>query len=428
MIRVIIGTQWGDEGKGKIVDFFCQKADFAVRFHGGNNAGHTVINQYGKISLHLIPAGIFNTKCKVIIGNGVVIDPEVLVAEIETLRKVLPDFSERLFISPRCHVIMPYHKLLDRLYEEAKGNAKTGTTGRGIGPAYADKVSYNGIRFADFYDSRLYKSRLEMLLNLKNKTIEAFGEKPLDFGETYRTSMGMFRKLKPYIKEVFQPLQDAIKEKKNIIFEGAQGMFLDNDWGTYPFCTASSAVAGNIHAGSGVSPRWLTNITGVTKAYTTRVGGGPFPTELFGAVGENLRKIGGEYGATTGRPRRCGWLDLELVKFAADLNALTDMVITKLDVLNSFKTIKVCIGYTLNGRKVRYVECDANTLGKVKPIYKVMKGWNQALDRIRRFTDLPREAKDYVKYISLFTGIPVSLVSIGAERNQVLKVSRKDLL
>ena len=428
MIQVIVGTQWGDEGKGKIVDLFCQKADFAVRFHGGNNAGHTVINQYGKFPLHLVPAGIFNTKCKVIIGNGVIIDPEVLIAEIEMLQKVLPDFSKRLFISPRCHVIMPYHKLLDRLFEEAKGKAKTGTTGRGIGPTYSDKVSYNGIRFADFFDPKLYKNRLEMLLNLKNKIIVAFGEKPLNFEETYKTSMDMFRKLKPYIKETFQPLQKAAKQKKNIIFEGAQGVFLDNDWGTYPFCTASSIVVGNIHAGSGVSPRLLTDVTGITKAYTTRVGSGPFPTELVDTVGENLQKIGGEFGATTGRARRCGWLDLELVKFAADLNGLTDMVITKLDVLNSFKTIKICIGYTLNDKKVKYVECDANTLEKVKPIYKVMKGWNRTLDKIKRFADLPVEAKIYVKYISLFTGIPVTLVSVGAERNQVLKVSRKDLL
>jgi adenylosuccinate synthase len=274
----------------------------------------------------------------------------------------------------------------------------------------------------------MFKNRLEMLLTLKNKMIAAFGEKPLDLGEVYKTSLESYRKIKPYIKETFTPLQVAVTQKKNIIFEGAQGTFLDNDWGTYPFCTASNCVAGNIHAGSGVSPKNLTDVTGVVKAYTTRVGGGPFPTELFDVDGQNLQKIGAEFGATTGRARRCGWLDLELVKFAADLNGLTDLVVTKLDVLNTFKSIKICTGYSLNGNKIKYVECDAEMLGRVKPIYKIMKGWNTSLYKVKRFADLPNPAKTYLKFITKFTGVPISLVSVGAERDQVLKVYRKDLL
>jgi adenylosuccinate synthase len=427
MIQVIVGTQWGDEGKGKIVDLLSQKADFAVRFHGGNNAGHTVYYKNGKYPLHLIPCGIFNPKCKAVIGNGVIIDPDVLIAEIDLLRKVLPDLSKRLYISPRCHVIMPYHKLLDRLFEEAKGKAKTGTTGRGIGPTYSDKVSYNGIRLGDFFDPKLFKDRLGMLLNLKNKMIIAFGEEPLELTELYKNSMASFAKLKPYIKETFTPLHKAVQEKKNIIFEGAQGAFLDNDWGTYPYVTASSTVSGNIHAGSGVNPLNLTNVTGITKAYTTRVGSGPFPTELTDNDGENLQKIGGEFGATTGRPRRCGWLDLELVKFATDLNGLTDIVITKLDILNTFKSIKICIGYTLNGKKVKYIDCSVDSLYQVKPIYKIMNGWNTSLNKVKKFADLPKATKAYIKFVSRYCRIPVSLISIGVERNQVISVTRKDL-
>jgi adenylosuccinate synthase len=428
MIQVIVGTQWGDEGKGKIVDLFSQKADYVVRFHGGNNAGHTVYYKNEKYPLHLIPCGIFNLKCKVIIGNGVIIDPEVLISEIEMLQKALPDFSKRLFVSPRCHLIMPYHKILDRLFEEAKGKSKTGTTGRGIGPTYADKVSYNGIRLIDFYNPKLLRNKLEMLLMIKNKIINAFGEKQLNLDDIFDTELDMFNKLKPYLKETFKPIHNAVIAKKNIIFEGAQGAMLDNDWGTYPYVTGSSTVAGNIQAGSSVSPRAITDITGIMKAYTTRVGSGPFPTELNDSVGENLRKIGGEYGATTGRPRRCGWLDLELVKFAADLNGITDLVMTKLDVLNSFNTINICIGYTLNNKQINYIDCDTEELTKVKPIYKVMKGWNISLDRIKKFTDLPLAAKIYIKYISKFTGVPISMISVGAERQNIIKVNKKDLI
>lgn len=420
MIRTIIGAQWGDEGKGKIVDLFSQKANLAVRFHGGNNAGHTVINKYGKFPLHLIPAGIFNPKCQVIIGNGVILDLDVLGQEIEMLRKSLPDFSKRLLISPRCNVIMPYHKLLDRLFEEAKGKVKTGTTGRGIGPTYADKVSYNGIRLFDFLNPKQFKERLDLMLSIKNKIIESFGEKPLSTEKVYDEEMAKFKKIKPYVCETFKILLKSAANKKNIIFEGAQGTFLDNDWGTYPFVTASSMVAGNINSGSGLPVKYLNKITGIAKAYTTRVGAGPFPTELFDETGEEIRKIGAEFGATTGRPRRCGWLDLELVRFASSLNGFTDLVITKLDVLDSFKTLKICTGYTLNGKKICYEDVDALNLAKVKPVFKTMKGWNKPITKIKRYRDLPKEAKQYLAEIERQIKIPISAVSTGPERDQII--------
>jgi len=420
MVHIILGAQWGDEGKGKIVDLLAQKVDAVVRFNGGNNAGHTIVNKLGKFPLHLVPSGIFNQKSQVFIGNGVILDLEVLIEEIKMLRKVLPDFSKRLFISPRCHVIMPYHRLLDRLFEQAKGKAKTGTTGRGIGPTYADKVSYNGIRLFDFLDKKTFKKRLAMLLNLKNKMIVAFGEKPLSLEKVYKEELTKFAKIKVYVKDTFGPLMTALSKNKKIICEGAQGTFLDNDWGTYPYVTASNIVAGNVNAGAGIPPRFIKKITGVAKAYTTRVGGGPFPTELFDKDGKIIRKNGNEYGTTTGRPRRCGWLDLEILKFAVQVNGLTDLAITKLDILDNFKTIKICVGYRLNGKKINYADCDANLLAKVKPIYKTVKGWMKSTVNIKKYQNLPKEAKNYLKEITKFIKAPISIVSVGPERNQTI--------
>ncbi len=417
---MIVGAQWGDEGKGKIVDLLSQKADFAIRFHGGNNAGHTIINQYGKFPLHLVPAGIFNLRCKAFITNGVILDLDVLINEINLLRKALPDFSNRLFISPRCHVIMPYHTLLERLFEEAKGKSKTGTTGRGIGPTYADKVSYNGIRIFDLLNPKLFKQRLELILSIKNKLITSFGEKPFRLNEVYQEELKKFQKIKPYVRETFQPLMKAIAAKKKIICEGAQGTFLDNDWGTYPYVTASNMVAGNINSGAGIPPRSIDKITGVAKAYTTRVGSGPFPTELLDKNGETIRANGKEFGTTTGRPRRCGWLDLELLRFAMQVNGLTDLTITKLDILDSFKTIKICTGYTYLGKKISYVDCDSTTLNKVKPIYKTVPGWNSSTVKIKKYSDLPKNAKKYLQEISHFLKLSISIISVGPERNQTI--------
>ena len=420
MVHLIIGAQWGDEGKGKIVDLLSQKADCVIRFHGGNNAGHTIINSCGKFPLHLVPAGIFNQKCQVFITNGVILDLGVLIKEIEMIERVLPDLSDRLFISPRAHVIMPYHKILDRLFEDAKGKAKTGTTGRGIGPTYADKVSYNGIRLFDFINPQMFKKKLEMILLLKNKMITAFGEKPLKLDEVYQEEFKKFKKIKHYVKDTFEPVMQAVKQNKKIICEGAQGTFLDNDWGTYPFVTGSNMVAGNINSGAGISPVHIKKITGIVKAYTTRVGGGPFPTEQLNQFGELLQKVGAEFGATTGRARRCCWLDLELLRFAVELNGFTELVITKLDVLDDFKAIKICHGYKLNGKKVKYIDCDAHSLSKVKPVYKIMKGWNSSIKNIKKFEDLPKQAKTYLKEITDNLKIPISLISVGPERNQTI--------
>jgi len=421
-INIVIGAQWGDEGKGKIIDNLSEKSDFVVRFNGGNNAGHTIINKYGKFAMHLVPSGIFHKKAKSIIANGVVLDLEVLISEIETLKKAGINPSGRLFISPRCHIIMPYHKLLDKLYEEAKGKAKTGTTGRGIGPVYSDKVSYNGIRLIDLMDKKLFSEKLETQLLVKNKILQALGEKPLSRLEVEKQFLGYFAKIKPYVVEVFSVLNKAADLKKNILFEGAQGVFLDNDWGTYPFVTASTILSGGITAASGISPKKINEIIGVTKAYTTRVGGGPFPTELFDADGEKLTQQGNEFGATTGRRRRCGWFDAELLRFATIINGFTGLAITKLDILDNFPAIKICTHYTLNGKKVGYVDGDANFLGKVKPVYKVMKGWMSQTKGIKKYQDLPTNAKLYLKELEKQTGAKIKYISTGPGRDEIITV------
>jgi len=419
---IVIGTQWGDEGKGKIIDYIATNSDYIVRFHGGNNAGHTIINSNGKFALHLIPSGIFNPKSKSIISNGVVIDPEVLTAEIKMLKKAGIKLENHLFISPRAHLIMPYHKILDKLYEEAKGKAKTGTTGRGIGPVYADKVSYNGIRVGDLQDKSKFIKKLETQLLVKNKIIKALGEKELKANEIEKAYFSYYSVFKNYISESYQVLHNAINAKKSILLEGAQGMFLDNDWGTYPFVTASSVVSGNATAGAGIPPNKIDEILGISKAYTTRVGGGPFPTELFDETGKKIREIGNEYGATTGRERRCGWLDLEIVKFAAEINGMTGLVITKLDILDTFPEIKVCIGYKLNGKKVNYFDGDAQFLEKVTPVYKTFKGWMKTTYGTTNLKDLPKEAKEYLSFIEKFTGVKIKYISTGSKRNETIKI------
>ncbi len=417
---VLIGSQWGDEGKGKIIDYLSEKSDIIVRFHGGNNAGHTVINSFGKFPMHLIPSGIFNKKAKAVIANGTIIDLEVLKNEIDLLRKAKVSIDGRLFISPRCHVIMPYHKLLDRLYEEAKGKNKTGTTGRGIGPTYADKVSYNGIRLADFFDKKVFSQKLETQLMVKNKVLKALGEKPLNKKDVEEEYYKLFRKIKPFIKEVFPVVFNNLNKK--ILLEGAHGVFLDNDWGTYPFVTASTVLSGGATAGAGIPPQKIEHVIGVVKAYTTRVGSGPFPTELFDKNGETLTSEGNEYGTTTGRKRRCGWFDAELIRFAAKINGYTEIAITKLDVLDNFSEIKVCKGYSLKGKKVNYEDLVAEQLSKVKPVYKTLKGWKSSTKGITKYKDLPENAKKYLREIEKEVGVKISLVSTGADRKQIIEI------
>lgn len=421
-LNVVIGAQWGDEGKGKIIDYLSEKSDYVIRFHGGNNAGHTVVNEFGKFALHLVPSGIFHSKTKVIIGNGVVVDLQVLIEEIEMLKKKGVRIRNKLFISPRCHLIMPYHKLLDSLYEKAKGKGRTGTTGRGIGPSYSDKVGYNGIRIADLMNSKSFSDKLSTQLLVKNKILKALGAQELVQKNIEKDFFGFRQKIKSFVLEPFSLIQDAIKNRKNILLEGAQGTLLDNDWGTYPYVTGSTVLTGGVNGGAGIPVSCIDNIIGVTKAYATRVGEGPFPTELPNEIGDKLRTIGGEFGATTGRPRRCGWLDIELLKFASYINGFTNLAITKLDILDNFSEIQICTHYTLNGKKVRYVDGDANFLAKVKPVYKIFKGWNQSTKGITKYNDLPLAAKQYLKAIEDLTKTTIKYISTGPKREEIIKI------
>ncbi len=421
-VTLILGTQWGDEGKGKIIDTLSTTSDFVVRFQGGNNAGHTVINEFGTFKMHLLPSGIFAPRVTAFITNGVVLDLPTLIEEIEMLEKSGISLKNRFFISPRCHLIMPYHKLLDRLLEEAKGKGKTGTTGRGIGPVHADKVSYNGIRLSDLLNSSEFRRKLSIQLTVKNKILKALGEKALDTDTIVKEFEGFKKKIAPFIKEPYPILSDAIEKKKNILLEGAQAVLLDNDWGTYPFVTASTIVSGGVTAYAGIPPQKLTEVIGVAKAYITRVGSGPFPTELTGKVGENIRKIGAEYGATTGRARRCGWFDAELVRFAVKLNGVTSIALTKLDILDDFSEIKLCVGYKLNGKKVSYYDGDDLFLSKITPIYKTMPGWKTSTKGIKKFEKLPKNAKAYIEELEKQIGCKVSSVSTGPSREEIIRL------
>jgi adenylosuccinate synthase len=421
-VTIVIGAQWGDEGKGKIIDYLASTSDFIVRFHGGNNAGHTIINDRGKFALHLVPSGIFNDKSKNIISNGVVIDLEILSSEIEELEKNGVKVKDRLYISPRAHLIMPYHKLLDKLYEEAKGKAKTGTTGRGIGPAYSDKVSYNGIRVGDLLNLKVFSEKLSTQLTVKNKVIKSLGGKPISHSDTLKEFITLRKKVLPFVSESFEILNQAIDENKKVLFEGAQGVFLDNDWGTYPYVTASSMASGGITQYAGVAPQKIKNVVGVVKAYTTRVGEGPFPTELKNGIGEKLRKEGVEFGATTGRPRRCGWLDLELLKFAVKFNGFTEIAITKLDVLDIFPEIKISTHYTYKNNPIAYADLMSFEMNKLKPVYKTLPGWKTSTKGVKRFEDLPVNAQRYLKFIEKELRIPIKLISTGSARNETIKL------
>lgn len=421
-VTLIIGAQWGDEGKGKIIDYISKNSRFVVRFHGGNNAGHTVINAYGKFAMHLIPSGIFNPKSIAIISNGVVLDLEVLLNEIDILEKSGIKTKGRLFISPRCHIIMPYHKILDTLYEEAKGKGKTGTTGKGIGPVYADKVSYNGIRIFDLMRKNIFSYKLKTQLLLKNKILTALGANLLSQKEIEKKYFEFASKIKAYVREPYLLVHSALQKKENILLEGAQGMFLDNDWGTYPFVTASTVVSGGVTEGAGIPPKKINKIIGVSKAYTTRVGEGPFPTELLNETGELLRKIGGEFGATTNRPRRCGWFDVELIKFASSINGFSELAVTKLDVFDNFEEIKICTHYLLDGKRVKYIDGDVNFLSKVIPVYKTFKGWRKSTKGITKYDNLPLEAKKYLKEIENLVGVKIKYISTGARRDEIIKL------
>lgn len=418
----VLGLQWGDEGKGKIVDLLAQKADYVVRYHGGNNAGHTVVVGTKKHFFHLIPSGIFHKRTKAIISNGVILDLEVLAREMDILEKEGINLKSKLCISPRCHLILPYHKALDEAFENARGKNKLGTTKRGIGPSYSDKVSYNGLRVYDIIDWNDFIQKFTFQAKIKNKILKTFGVKPVNINSELAKLKKLRSRILPYVKDTFEVINDAAQKRKKLLFEGAHGIMLDLDWSPYPFATGSNTVVGSINTGSGLPINRLTNVVGIVKAFTSRVGGGPLPTELFGRLADAVRERGGEYGTTTGRPRRIGWLDLEAVRFSCKINNVNEIVITKLDILSGLLELKVCTGYTLNGKKIRYSECGYKELSKVKPVYRSFAGWLEDISAVRRFKDLPAESRNYINFIAKFLGVKIKFVSVGAERNANVKI------
>jgi adenylosuccinate synthase len=418
-VTAVIGSQWGDEGKGKVVDYLAEHSDYVARFNGGNNAGHTVINEFGTFKIHLVPSGIFAKNTIGLIGGGVVIDPQVLIDEIEMLNKAGVGVDGRLFISPRSHIIMPYHKILDGLYEEAKGAGATGTTRRGIGPVFADKVSYNGIRWSDF-TSDAFEKRLSVQVELKNKIIVALGGEEIKYSQIRETYREYYVKIKPYIKELFSLVQEGLKTNKNFLLEQAMGTFLDTDWGTYPFVTASTTIPSAASAGLGIPPKYINNVIGVTKAYTTRVGAGPLPTEITDTKSAVYEQFG-EVAATTGRTRRVGWLDLEIVRTAVELSGTTELCLTKLDVLSGLEEIQVCVRYELSCDPVRYADVDSYGLDKIEPIYKTMPGWKEEISKAKSFEELPVNAQNYVRMIEEVAGIPVKWIGVGPERDATIR-------
>ena len=418
---VIVGTQWGDEGKGKIVDLLSKHADYVVRFQGGNNAGHTMVVDGKEIISHLIPSGIIQQK-KCFIGNGVVVDPLVLLEEIEYLLSNDIDASPGMLkISNRAHIIMPYHKLIDNAREADKGDKKIGTTGRGIGPCYEDKATRRGIRFCDLLDFEFFKEKVRIILKEKNFYLKNYFKTQTIDPETIINSFEQIQKrLLPYIADVSVILFEGINSDKRVLFEGAQGTHLDIEHGTYPFVTSSSVVSGNAANGSGVGPANLNEIIGIVKAYTTRVGEGPFPTELFDSIGDKIQQTGSEFGATTGRKRRCGWLDMVVLRSAVRLNSLTGLAITKLDVLDDLDEIKICTGYQHNGTKIQDFPAEIKTLQDCIPLYESHPGWKQDISGITKFDDLPDNAKKYLARIEKLCRVRIKIVSVGPEREATI--------
>jgi len=418
----IIGAQWGDEGKGKIVDLFTHDADIIVRFQGGNNAGHTLVVNGEKTVLHLVPSGALHPNKLCIIGNGVVVDPEILIEEIDALKaQGHLTGDEQLRISEQAHVIMPYHKAIDLARERLRGKGKIGTTGRGIGPAYEDKVARIGIRFIDLLEEDTFREKLQRNIEEKNFYLKAIlQEQALDFDEMH-DSYGRYReKLKGYVTNTGLLLDQHIRAGKRVLFEGAQGTLLDVDHGTYPYVTSSSTITGGACSGSGVGPQHIQQVIGISKAYTTRVGSGPFPTELDGPEGETLRREGAEFGATTGRSRRCGWFDAVSVRHAVRMNGLTGIALTKLDVLTGFKKIPICTAYRYDGRTVNEFPASSKVMAGAQPIYEELDGWTERLDDVRKFADLPVTAQRYVQRIEAVIGTEIILVSVGPGREQTI--------
>lgn len=419
---VIVGTQWGDEGKGKVVDLLAEKADFIVRFQGGNNAGHTLVVNGQKHIFHLIPSGILHRGKLCMIGNGVVLDPGELIREMDRLeeagRHVTPD---NLMLSLYTHIIMPYHRALDLAREERKGGTAIGTTGRGIGPCYEDKVGRNGIRVHDLLNRAAFREKLARNTEEKNFLLQNFfGQKPLNLSEIEDEYLAYGERLRPYAGNVSQQLQKAGIQGRSVLFEGAQGTHLDIDHGTYPYVTSSNTVAGNACCGAGIGPTRIDRVLGIVKAYTTRVGGGPFPSELLDQTGERIRKIGGEFGATTGRPRRCGWLDMVVVNSSVRLNGLCGLVITKLDVLTGIPKLKIGLSYNCRGTSLDHVPAELDSLEACEPVFEEFPGWDEDITNVRRWDDFPQNTKKYLKAIEEISGVPVQIISVGPERDATI--------
>jgi adenylosuccinate synthase len=418
---VIVGAQWGDEGKGKIVDLLTRYADIVVRFQGGNNAGHTIVLKGEKFVFHLIPSGILYENKQCVIGSGVVVDPAVLLEEVNELKKRghLKDDSQ-LMVSEEAHLILPYHRRIDIARDRV---FKIGTTGRGIGPAYEDKVARYGIRVVDLMDEEVFRKKLKANLLQKNAYLsEVLKEKCFELSEILDEFLRFKKQLEKYVRNTSLILYDEIQKGKHILFEGAQGALLDLDHGTYPYVTASNTVAGNACAGSGIGPTMIDSVIGVAKAYTTRVGEGPFPTELKDEVGERIREKGGEYGATTGRPRRCGWFDAVVVNHAIRINGIREVAITKLDVLNDFDKVKICVGYRVNGKILHHVPSHLDLLESSEPVYEELDGWRREVKGAKKISELPVQAQRYLKRIEELTHVKIAMVSVGSERNETIEV------
>jgi adenylosuccinate synthase len=420
---VIVGAQWGDEGKGKIVDVLTQTFSVVARYAGGHNAGHTVIINGKKFILQLVPGGVLRPECTSVVGNGVVIDPLAFLKEVASLRNAGVKVDGNLFVSDRAQVILPYHRMMELGSENAPGRVKIGTTSRGIGPSYEDKMGRRGLRVADLLDAKLLRTHIENACREKNMIAHAlFNSDPLDADKMFQEYADAAEKLRPFVRDTALLLNQALADGKSIVFEGAQGTMLDIDHGTYPFVTSSSATSGGAATGTGVPPTAIDTVIGITKAYCTRVGGGPFPSELLGADGEDLRKRGNEFGAVTGRPRRTGWLDLPLLRYAAMINGISWLVVTKLDVLDHLKEIPVCVGYKVDGKETDSVPAQASGYDKIECVYRKLKGWATPTNSIRTVDALPQAARDYLTFIENETDARVAMISTGPDREQTILV------
>ena len=420
-VTVVVGAQWGDEGKGKIVDILSEGMDYVVRYQGGANAGHTINLQGKKFVLHLIPSGILHPQTVCVIGNGVVVDPAALLDEIKLLEEQGIQIDGRLKISNRAHLIFPYHKLLDQIREASLVEQRIGTTGRGIGPAYSDKINRCGIRMTDLFNQKSLEEKVKTRVNAVNEILQnIYQQPPIELNDILRQFKKSSQKIKPLITDTTLLLHQAVQQGKKILMEGAQGTLLDVDHGTYPFVTSSSPVSAGACLGSGIGPTKIDEVVGVVKAYTTRVGEGPFPTELHDREGERLREVGQEYGATTGRPRRCGWFDLVVARYAARVNGLTSLAITKLDVLDILDEIKVCTAYQYQGEPIEEFPADIDILQDCQPVYDVLPGWKSKIGQISEYDALPDQAKKYLDYLESKIKVPISMVSVGPMRDKTI--------